>query len=274
MYNATRTVLESLKNTTSYYSQRGDAHNAYNRLRSFEFIFIFHMMKEVLGITDNLCQVLQRHSQDILYVMILVFTTKDLIQKLRDDGWNELLKNVISFYTQLQELKSRFNENVVKLRTLTTALDPKEFFKLFDIDKICILVNKFYPEDFSQQEKERLSYELKHYELDVCKHPDLRKISTLFKLCKSLVESGKSIMYPLVDRLIRLILTLPVSTASSEHAFSAMKIVKTRLRSKMEDDFLRSSLVVYIEKEIAEKFDINKIIDNFSEVKDRRVQFK
>ncbi|TYH18742.1 hypothetical protein ES288_A05G297400v1 [Gossypium darwinii] len=265
MYNATSTILENLKNTASNYSQRGDAHNAYNRLRYFEFIFILHVMKEVLGITDNLCQALQRRSQDILNAMSLVLTTKDLIQKLRDDGWNELLKNVISFCetsdrnekedvtvehhhrvdiffatidTQLQELKSRFNKNVVELLTLTTALDPKEFFKLFDIDKICILVNKFYPEDFSQQEKERLPYELKYYELDVCKHPDLRKISTLSELCRSLVESGKSVMYPLVDRLIRLILTLPVSTASSERVFSAMKIVKTRLRSKMEDDFL------------------------------------
>ncbi|KAK5824940.1 hypothetical protein PVK06_019732 [Gossypium arboreum] len=54
-------------------------------------------MKEVLGITDNLCQFVQRRSQDILNAMSLVLTTKDLIQKLRDDGWNELLKNVISF---------------------------------------------------------------------------------------------------------------------------------------------------------------------------------
>ncbi|KAH1056471.1 hypothetical protein J1N35_034536 [Gossypium stocksii] len=77
--------------------------------------------------------------------------------------------------TQLQELKSRFNENVVELLTFTIALDLKEFFKLFDIDKFGILVNKFYPEDFSQQEKERLPYELKHYELDVYKHPDLKK---------------------------------------------------------------------------------------------------
>ncbi|KAK5838755.1 hypothetical protein PVK06_007492 [Gossypium arboreum] len=274
MYNATSTILENLKNTTSNYSQRGDAHNAYNSLRSFEFIFILHVMKEVLGITDKLCQALQRRSQDILNAMSLVLTTKDLIQKLRDDGWNELLKNVISFCesseldfpdmnaqyivgrshnkkedvtvehhyrvdiffatidTHLQELKSRFNENVVELLTLTIALDPKEFFKLFDIDKICILVNKFYPEYFSQQEKERLPYELKHYELDV------------------------------------------FSTASLERAFSAMKIVKTRLRSKMKDDFLRSSLVMYIEKEIAEKFDINEIIDDFSKVNDRGVQFK
>ncbi|KAK8365892.1 hypothetical protein V6Z11_A02G084100 [Gossypium hirsutum] len=248
MYSVTSTVLKNLKNTTSNYYQRGDVHNAYNRLRSFEFIFILHMMKEVLGITDNLCQALQRRYQDILNATSLILTTEDLIQNLRDDGWNELLKN-------LQEVKSRFNKNVLELLTLTIALDPKEFFKLFDIDKICIL-------------KERLLYELKHHELDVCRHPDLRKLSTLFELCRTLVESGNSVMYPLIDRLIHLILTLPVSTASSERAFSAMKIVKTRLRSKMEDDFLRSSLVVYIEKEIAEKFHINEIIDNFSEVKD------
>ncbi|XP_016719843.1 uncharacterized protein [Gossypium hirsutum] len=150
--------------------------------------------------------------------------------------------------TELQELKSMFNEHVVELLTLTTTLDPKEFFKLFDIDKIFILVNTFYLEDISHQEKKCLPYELKHYELDACKHPDLRKISTLSKLCKSLVERGNSVMYPFADRLIHLILTLPVSTTSSERAFSAMKIVKTRLRCKIEDDFLRSSLVVYIEK--------------------------
>ncbi|KAK8302848.1 hypothetical protein V6Z11_D04G113100 [Gossypium hirsutum] len=282
MYNATSTVLENLKNIASNYYQRGDAYNAYNRFRYFEFTFILHMMKEVLGVTDNLCQALQRRPQDILNAKSLVLTMKDLIQKLRDDGWNELLKNMISFCetwefdfpdmnaqyivgrsrnnkkavtvehhyrvdiffatidTQLQELKSRFNEHVVELLTLTTALDLKEFFKLFDIDKICIL-------------KERHLYELKHYELDVCKHPNLRKISTPSELCRSLFESGKSVMYPLVDRLIRLILFLPVSTTSPERAFSTMKI---------------------IEKEIAEKFDINKIIDDFTEVKDRRVQLK
>nr|KJB73124.1 hypothetical protein B456_011G216300 [Gossypium raimondii] len=212
------------------------------------------LQSPVLGITDNLCQALQHRSQDILNAISLVLTTKDLIQKLKDDGWNELLKNVISFLehhyrvdiffdtidAQLQELKSRFNEHVVNLLTLTTALDPKEFFKLFDIDKICILVNKFYREDFSQQEKERLLYELKNYELDVCKHPGFRKISTLSELCRSLVESGKSVMYPLVDRLISLILALPVSIVSSKRVFSTMNIVKTRLCSKMEDDFFKN----------------------------------
>ncbi|KAL4377597.1 hypothetical protein GQ457_02G033480 [Hibiscus cannabinus] len=59
-----------------------------------------------------------------------------------------------------------------------------------------------------------------------------------------LAENGKSFSYPLVDRLIRLILTLPVSTTTTERAFSAMKIVKTSLRNKMEDEFLSDYLIV------------------------------
>ena len=39
-----------------------------------------------------------------------------------------------------------------------------------------------------------------------------------------------------------------------------MKIVKTRLRNRIEDDFLVNYLIVYIEKEIAEKNTIDMII--------------
>ena len=50
-----------------------------------------------MGITDVLCQALQQKSQDILNAMHLVTTTKTLIQKLRDDGWKTLLKEVTLF---------------------------------------------------------------------------------------------------------------------------------------------------------------------------------
>jgi len=69
-------------------------------------------------------------------------------------------------------------------------------------------------------------------------------------------------------------LTLPVSTATTERAFSAMKIVKTRLRNRMEEDFLANYLIVYIEKELAERFIIDMIIDDFYCMKERRAQLK
>ena len=53
-----------------------------------------------------------------------------------------------------------------------------------------------------------------------------------------------------------------------------MKIVKTRLRNQMENDFLANFLIVYIEKEITERFTINMIIDDFYFMKERRAQLK
>ena len=81
-----------------------------------------------------------------------------------------------------------------------------------------------------------------------------------------------SIDHYFLGRLIRLVLTLSVSTATTERAFSAMKVVKTRLRNKMEDGFLRDCLITYIEKEIAMEFTTDTLIDDFYAIKNRRVR--
>ena len=77
----------------------------------------------------------------------------------------------------------------------------------------------------------------------------------------------------MVDRLLRLVITLPVSTATTERAFSAMKLVKTRLRNRMGDNFLRHYMVVYIGKEIAAKITSDEIINLF-DAGGRRAEFK
>ncbi|PPR85347.1 hypothetical protein GOBAR_AA35342 [Gossypium barbadense] len=47
-------------------TQRSEADEIYNAMASVEFVFILHFMIEMLGITDDLCQVLQYQSHDIL----------------------------------------------------------------------------------------------------------------------------------------------------------------------------------------------------------------
>ena len=54
-----------------------------------------------------------------------------------------------------------------------------------------------------------------------------------------------------------------MSTTTSEWVFSIMKIVKTRLRNKMEDEFLTDNLVVNIKREIAETFSSDSILESF-----------
>jgi len=60
----------------------------------------------------------------------------------------------------------------------------------------------------------------------------------------------------------------------TERVFSVMNIVKIRLCNRMEDDFLANYLIVYIEKEIVERFTVDIIIDDFYSVKKRRAQLK
>ncbi|XP_061360405.1 uncharacterized protein LOC133304388 [Gastrolobium bilobum] len=311
----TGTVLEKIRNEGSNYSQRGDATAAYKMITSFEFIFNLLLMKEIMGITEILCQALQQKAQDILNAIHLVSSTKELIQELRDGGWKRILESVVNFSKlheidvpdfdaqyiegcgrrqheqitiehhyhfdifnstinfQLQELNRRFNEQTMELLSLSSSLDPKNGYKAFNVDDICSLAEKDYPLDFSEQERIILNCQLKHCHKDIPKHPKLQNLSSISELCQGLAQTGKSNSYHLVDRLIRLILTLPGSTASGERAFSAMKIVKTRLRNKMEDDFLANNLIVYIEREIAETFTTDSILEDFVNLKERRLQF-
>ena len=95
-------------------------------------------------------------------------------------------------------------------------------------------------------------------------------MSTISELCRGLKISRKSKIYFLIDRLIRLVLTLPVSTATTKRAFSTMKLLKTRLCNRMEDELLVDNMIVYIEKEIAGNLTVEMIMDEFYSMKNRR----
>lgn len=102
-----------------------------------------------------------------------------------------------------------------------------------------------------------------HFVSDASKDEELKNKSTLISLCQCLVETGRHAIFNLVERLLRLLITLPVSTASAERAFSSMKIIKTRLRNKMEDDYVANSLLVNIEGEILETYSYDDVIEDF-----------
>jgi hypothetical protein len=91
-------VLEIISNEGINYAQRGDVEMAYMVLTSFEFVLILHLMKQVMGFTNSLCQALQQNSQDILNAMTVVSTIKLLLQKLRNEEWEPFFDIVKSFY--------------------------------------------------------------------------------------------------------------------------------------------------------------------------------
>jgi hypothetical protein len=91
-------------------------------------------------------------------------------------------------------------------------------------------------------------------------------------LLRKWLRLKKNVVYPLVYLLVTLALILPVVTATVERAFSAMKIVKNRLRSRMSDQWMNDSLIVYIEKDIFHSIDNEAIMQRFHNMKTRRNQ--
>ncbi|CAI0548457.1 unnamed protein product, partial [Linum tenue] len=207
------------------------------------------------------------------------------VQRACDTRWSSHLSSVASLIhlcgpscrvlenVQIEEIRARFDDKVLELLKLSSSLDPRDGYKAFNIGAICDLAEKYYP-DFSEKDLDDLKYELKHFQADAPTHPELQNLSSLAELCHGLAKTGKSKEFNLVDRLIRLILILLVSTSTGERAFSAMKIVKNRLRNKMNDDFLADNLVIFIEREIAETFSLDAILSDFNDLKERRVLLK
>jgi hypothetical protein len=111
-----------------------------------------------------------------------------------------------------------------------------------------------------------LEIKLHHYEHNVVQDSSFQGLLNISKLCQWLVRTEKSTTYQLVFRVVMLLLTLPVSTATTERAFSTMNIIKTRLRNKIEDEFLTDSLMLYIEKEIVATLSTDSIIDDFRDM--------
>ena len=56
--------------------------------------------------------------------------------------------------------------------------------------------------------------------------------------------------------LLRLYLTVPVMSATSERTFSALKCVLTSLRSSMTEKPLNNCLILYIHKDLTDALDI------------------
>jgi hypothetical protein len=75
-----------------------------------------------------------------------------------------------------------------------------------------------------------------------------------------------------VYRLIELALILPVATATVKRAFSAMNIIKTELRNKMNDDWVDDSMVCYIERGIFADIEDDVILRRFHGYNNRSCQ--
>ncbi|CAF1563499.1 unnamed protein product, partial [Didymodactylos carnosus] len=92
----------------------------------------------------------------------------------------------------------------------------------------------------------------------------IRKISKIQTICDLLnVQSVGKAMFCEFSTLIRLYLTIPVTTATAERSFSVMNRIKTYLRSSMTQQRLNHVIIPHIHTEKLDKLDLNNICSDF-----------
>jgi len=77
-------------------------------------------------------------------------------------------------------------------------------------------------------------------------------------------------LIPETLKIILILMTLPATTATNERFSSSLKRVKNYLRLTIKDDRLSDLLVINVESTEASKINLDKAVDKFSILKERR----
>lgn len=101
-------------------------------------------------------------------------------------------------------------------------------------------------------------------------------VKNMFENTPNIVELHKelTIMKPAfqeINEIITRVLVIPVTSATAERIFSAMRRIKTYLRSKMTSERLHNSAILSIERELSGQLiqDPTSVIDEFATSKNR-----
>jgi len=174
----------------------------------------------------------------------------------------DCFNNIIDWL--LQEFDSRFNETNPQLLICSVAFSPRESFRDFNVESLISLA-KLYLDDFGSTNLRDLRAQLNMYIADVREDNRFFNLNTISELAQKMVETGKTHRYALVYQLLKLVLVLPVATATVERCFSAMKLVKTYLSNKIGDEHLFYRLICYVEKELFKKVTNDAVVRHFYE---------
>ncbi|XP_070043109.1 uncharacterized protein [Nicotiana tomentosiformis] len=228
-------------------------------IRSYEFVYILHLMLKIMAITYDLNMALQIKDQDINGIVIPKIDEKYGLGKSKHKSSTVTYSHhfhvevfCAAIDLQLSELNNRFSEVNTDLLLSMASLSPDDSFANYDKNKIMKLAI-YYQNEFTASKLEDLSFELDNY-IDYVREMDnaFSNLKGLGDLSNTLVKINIHKTCGLVYLLVKLSLILPVATATVKRAFSSIKFIKNDLRSRVGDDFLNDCLVCYIEDGVFE----------------------
>ena len=290
---------------TSEAEVRATALGFKNTIRSPSFIVLLVAFKPLLGAVNVVSEYLQKKNLDIGSAMGQVASLKAEIAALRSDThWKKVVQEAealaaslgVDFQDEVEQAdssrrsrkKSQKYDDKPETQVQLSLLDSIRVDQYYPaLDKITSELDERFPLDLgdfkflqpfhfqNSSAEEGIVSLAERYDLDADKtlfqwrlfrHTEGIVQKDLLDICASVPDN-----YTELRMLYQVFLSLPVTTASVERAFSKLLLVKNRLRTTMTQDRLEALLLASVEHDLITSLDDNELVTRFASMGARRL---
>lgn len=140
MWSTVVEVLMNIYDDGSERKSRGKVVGLIDKMESYEFVFIAHFIKLVLGLIDSLSQFLQKKDQNEAVSLISIL--KRQLQDFRENEWDELLEDVSDFCAEHNIAIPNMEDNVPGRIRCRSNGHPITYFQHFRVEICCQVVDQ------------------------------------------------------------------------------------------------------------------------------------
>jgi hypothetical protein len=178
--------------------------------------------------------------------------------------------------TVLAQLKLRFSEKTKSVKLLD-VLTPhgcqrddaeEQFANLFKYHKAALVDNNNHYNRGAIDMKAVFEYKQwrQKWERETVKECGRKSLMETLRVCNRDV-------FPIVHDLLVIAVLIPVSTATPERTFSALRLMKTFLRNRMKEERLNGLALMFFNAADLQ-IDIDNVLNRFADLKSRRISLK
>ncbi|XP_049391632.1 uncharacterized protein LOC125856104 [Solanum stenotomum] len=135
-------ILDNIVETAHSMDERSRATGYIRIAQTYDVAFMLHLMKEVLGITNDLSTCLQKKEQDIANAMLLVKVAKRRLQELREnERWDLFVVEVSAFCIKYNIVVPNFDEPYVNSGRSRRKSADYIVFHYYRVEVFCKIID-------------------------------------------------------------------------------------------------------------------------------------
>ena len=172
----------------------------------------------------------------------------------------------------IQELHDRFGQREVMNPIVTLeSLLLKSANGEECIQELSNFNDSVYRQEFTVEKLEKqlgILVDVIHVEL-----PDVKKVTSVRSICDALAKHANRNLLSEVHKLLRLYLTIPITSCTSERSFSALRRLFTCLRSTMTEKRLNNCFLLHVHIELTDSINVTDVAVEFINANDERTRY-